>query len=56
MRAYRFLGAGATGKLNGFAWPVPSGASPGPWVEIPADGTVTGVFAQRVGDLPYWLA
>ena len=55
MRAYRFLGPDATGTISGFAWPMPQGSLPGGWVVPPADGTTSGVVAQRVQDLPRWL-
>lgn len=46
MRAYAFLGAGATSYLTGLRWP-----SPGTWVERDDDA----VRACTVADLAWWL-
>ncbi|HSR98935.1 MAG TPA: hypothetical protein VLM79_17885 [Kofleriaceae bacterium] len=57
MTAYKFLATGALGPLSGFAWPVPIGEAPGPWVE--ADGPLAvgarGTHVCRPTDLAHWL-
>ena len=57
MRAHKFLAAGARGPLSGFAWPVPAGGVPGPWVEVegPLAPCVRGVHVCRAPDLPHWI-
>jgi hypothetical protein len=53
--AYKFLAPGAIGPFTGFAWPVPSAAAPGRWVEAPDDREDHGVHACRERDLAFWL-
>lgn len=56
MIAYKFLGPGATGPFTGFAWPVPSGSAPGPWVAAaPGGSRGRWIHACRTGDLPHWI-
>ncbi|HET9553714.1 MAG TPA: hypothetical protein VFP50_12165, partial [Anaeromyxobacteraceae bacterium] len=52
MIAYKFLAPGAVGPFSGFAWPVPSGGGPGPWVAAGAGGAI---HACRTHHLPWWL-
>ena len=57
MRAYKFLRAGAVGPFSRFAWPVPRGDAPGPWVEA-ADfrgACGRGVHACTTAQLARWL-
>ena len=55
MIAYKFLGSDCTGRFSGFAWPLPSGGSPGAWVEAAPARCASGVHACRVSDLPFWI-
>jgi hypothetical protein len=54
--AYKFLAPGAVGPFTGFAWPVPSAAAPGRWVEAPDRRDDHGIHACRERDLAFWLA
>ncbi len=56
-RCYKFLAAGSRGPLTGYAWPVPAGAAPGPWVVAPGEPDVcrNGLHACRPAQLPFWL-
>lgn len=58
MIAYKFLRPGGIGTFSGYAWPLPAGAAPGPWVEAGegAIGCVAGVHACTSEDLPIWIA
>lgn len=53
MRAYVFLGQGATGLFDGRRWPTP-GTEPGEWVSGSASGP-DAVRAYAIGELPYWI-
>jgi hypothetical protein len=56
--AYKFLTRDATGPLSGFAWPLPEGSAPGPWVDVGAGALelcVRGAHVCRLADLAYWL-
>ncbi len=57
MLAYKFLRTGAVGPFTGFAWPRPTGPTPGPWVH--AGGAPSpcrnGIHACQPADLPYWI-
>jgi hypothetical protein len=54
--AFKFLDAGR-GPFSGFAWPVPAGPEPGPWVEAGSGPLcVGGVHACSTEHLAYWAA
>jgi hypothetical protein len=57
MTAWKFLRSGGTGRLSGFAWPLPGGSGPGPWVSAtgPLVPSVNGIHACRAVDLPAWI-
>lgn len=57
MRAYKFTADDAVSVFTRFPWPVPTGASPGAWVDASPTAQVCqrGVHACRPADLPYWL-
>ena len=54
MLAYAFLAGGAREPLSTFAWPTPTGAKPGPWVDSAAAPSAA-IRGYLVPDLPYWL-
>lgn len=51
LRAWKFLAAGAVAPFSGHRWPRPGAAGPGEWVVSGGDG----VYACRLGDLPWWV-
>jgi len=57
MATYKFLARGALGPISGFAWPVPTRAAPGTWVQV--EGTLAacarGVHVCRTVHLAHWL-
>jgi len=57
MLAYKFLRAGAVGPFSHFAWPTPTAAGPGPWVEAaPFRGRCGGgIHGCDADHLVYWL-
>ena len=57
MRTHKFLAAGALGPLSGFAWPMPSGAAPGAWVEVegPLAPCARGIHVCQPLDLAHWI-
>jgi len=54
---HKFLATGALGPLSGFAWSVPRGGAPGPWVEVdgPLAPCTRGIHVCRTLDLAHWL-
>jgi hypothetical protein len=57
MFAWKFLDRRGRSLFAGFAWPVPEGAGPGPWVEAAAvEPCRSGLHACRPSDLAWWLA
>ena len=50
-RAWKFLAAGAVAPFSGHRWPRPGAAGPGEWVTSLGNG----VYACRLGDLPWWV-
>ena len=50
MRAWKFLDPGRIAPFGGHVWPAPASNAPGAWVE-----PTGGVFACRLGDLPWWI-
>jgi len=56
VEAFKFLDRHGTAVLTGYAWPLPSGRSPGPWVEAAeARPCEAGVHACTAEHLAYWL-
>jgi hypothetical protein len=57
MIAYKALRAGGVAPISGYAWPLPDGPAPGPWVAGAPGGAIcrTAVHGCRVADLPWWL-
>jgi hypothetical protein len=57
MNCYKFLASGAIGPISGFAWPRPSSAGPGAWVEVTGslEACRRGVHVCRPAELSYWL-
>lgn len=55
MIAYKFLAAGAVGPFTRFAWPVPSPAAPGRWIDAPDPHPEHGIHACRPRDLAFWV-
>lgn len=53
MRAFAFLGQGATDFLSGLRWPEPSAGEPGAWLE--PDTPSPAVRACTAEQLPWWL-
>jgi hypothetical protein len=57
--AFKFLRGGGRTLFSRKIWPLPTGASPGAWLEA-AEGPLkpcrNGVHACEVVDLPYWTA
>jgi hypothetical protein len=58
MMTYKFLATGGIGPLSGFAWPLPSGAAPGAWVDAEGQLAVCarGVHVCRPFELAHWLS
>lgn len=50
-RAWKFLAPGGVAPFSGHLWPRPGAGSAGAWVESARDG----VYACRIGDLPWWV-
>jgi hypothetical protein len=57
MLAYKFLASGGVSPVSGMAWPPPSAAAPGAWVEVsgPLGVCSCGVHVCRAADLAHWL-
>lgn len=55
MIAWKFLAPGAIGPFSRFAWPVPTGAGAGEWVQAAVHPCSTGIHACAIADLPWWL-
>lgn len=55
MIVWKFLAPSAIGPFSRFAWPVPEGKTPGPWVEAQVHPCSTGIHACGAEDLPWWL-
>jgi len=56
VEAFKFLDLDGTAVLTGYAWPLPSGSSPGPWVDAPeARPCHIGVHGCMAEHLAYWL-
>jgi hypothetical protein len=49
------LAPGGVGRFSGFAWPLPSGPDPGPWVEAQPAVCAAGIHACEPSQLPRWL-
>jgi hypothetical protein len=54
---FSLLAKGALGPLSGFAWPMPQGGLPGPWVEVtgPLAPCARGVHVCRSVNLAHWI-
>ena len=54
---YKFLGRGALGPITEVAWPLPTEAGPGAWLEAPSplEECHSGVHVCRTSDLSHWL-
>lgn len=60
MAFYKFLrdvDGQARGPFSDFAWPVPHGPGPGPWVDtaLPLEVCGRGIHVCRAADIPHWL-
>ncbi len=57
MRAYKFLALGGIGRFSELAWPRPTAAEPGAWVDAagPLEDCLHGVHACTFGQLLDWI-